>query len=113
MIIQLENGLIITQKINVMNDKIRELQRQIKEEESKIRKCKHIFGEPYYNPDSKLESYGYKTETQGSDVWSVPEGYRQVQVDRWVRQCSICGEEQHTNKMEKVVIKSENKPKFD
>lgn len=94
-----------------MNDKIRELQKQIQNEESKIRNCKHNFGQPYYDPETVKEPYGYRTVGQGSDVWSEPMGYRDVKKDRWTRKCSSCGFEQHTNKQEPVI--KEFKPKFD
>lgn len=93
-----------------MNDKIRALQAQISEEEEKIRKCPHDFGEAYFNPETVREPHGYKMITQGSDVWGEPEGYHDVQKDRWTRKCNICGVEQHTNKTEPIVTGS--KPKF-
>lgn len=93
-----------------MNDKIKDLQRQIEDEKRKISKCKHIFGTPFSNPDKKMEAYGYKMVAQGSDVWHEPQGYKEVSVPRWTRICSECGYEEHTNKTEPII--TGNKPKF-
>lgn len=93
-----------------MNSKIKELQDQIRLEEAKIQNCKHTFADPFYNPETVRESYGYKVVGQGSDVWTEPEGYHDVKKDRWTRICTICGHEQHTNKQEPII--SGHQPKF-
>lgn len=79
-----------------MNEKIRNLQKEIEEEKSKIARCKHVFEKPFSNPEKIMEQYGYKLVAQGSDVWGEPEGYRPTIVPRWTRRCSICGFEEHT-----------------
>lgn len=94
-----------------MNNKIKELQKQISEEQDKIRKCKHIFDKVFYNPETVRKPYGYKTVAQGSDVWMEPQGYHDVEESRWTRICKICGYEQHTNKQEPIIVGTE--PKFD
>ncbi len=93
-----------------MNDKIKELQAQIKAEEAKIRNCSHTFGEPYYNPETVVEPYGFKTVGQGSDVWTEPQGYHEVSKKRWSRKCQKCGNEEHTYKQEAVI--TDYKPSF-
>lgn len=79
-----------------MNDKIRDLHRQIAEEKRKISNCKHEFGKPFSNPETKQEGYGYRMVGQGSDVWGEYVGYRPVEVPRWTRVCELCGHEEHT-----------------
>lgn len=93
-----------------MNDKIKELQAQIKAEEVKIRNCNHAYGEAVYNPEIVVEPYGYKTVGQGSDVWTEPQGFHEVSKQRWSRKCSKCGNEQFTYKQEAVAI--DYKPSF-
>lgn len=93
-----------------MNDKIRDLQRQIEADQSKISNCKHTWCEAYYDPETTKEPYGYRTEKQGSDVWGMPEGYRDVTKDRWSRKCTKCGHVEHTYTQEAVI--KEYKPKF-
>ena len=89
---------------------IRRLQDQIVAEKKKISNCIHDYNEPFFNPDTIREAYGYNMVGHGSDVWYEPQGYRDVKVDRWTRVCKICGNSQHTNKLEPVI--KEYKPKF-
>lgn len=93
-----------------MNENIQRLQQQIQAEESKIRNCDHLFGDPFYNPETIKEPYGFKTVAMGSDVWTEPEGYRDVEKDRWTRVCSKCGYEQHTTEKEPII--NGYQPKF-
>lgn len=86
-----------------MNDRIRQLQEEIKKEQNRMAKCYHNFGEPFYNPEIVKEPYGCKITHQGSDMWCDPEGYRDVQKKRWTRVCSYCGKEEHTNKQKPVI----------
>lgn len=86
-----------------MNDKIRNLQKQIETEITKIGNCSHKFGKPFSNPDSKLVPCGTRTVGQGSDVWIEPTGYETVQIPRWTRICTLCGGEEHTNKQKPIV----------
>lgn len=65
--------------------------------------CIHDYNEPFFNPDTIREAYGYNMVGHGSDVWYEPQGYRDVKVDRWTRVCKICGNSQHTNKLEPVI----------
>jgi hypothetical protein len=99
-----------------MNDKIKELQKQIELEKSKMANCNHTFGKPFYNPDTKKEGYGSVQDGAGSDPhWSF-EGYHDVEVPRWTRKCE-CGFEEHTYKRKDIVVGSEpdfnEKPTFD
>jgi hypothetical protein len=96
-----------------MNQKILDLQKQIAAEQAKIAACKHDFGKVEYDPYLTTESYGYKLEGHGSDVYGVPEGYRPVTKDRWKRVCTICGYIQYTEKKECTIICSSENPKFD
>lgn len=94
-----------------MNDRIRELQEQIAREKDMITNCSHDYGEPFSNPEKVREPYGIKTVGRGSDIWSEPEGYRDVEKPRWTRICRKCGNEQHTTKQKPIV--SDYKPDFD
>lgn len=86
-----------------MNDKIKMLQEQIEAEKRKIANCKHVFDKPFYNAETIKEPYGHKMVAQGSDVWYEPQGYHDVKKDRWTRKCTICGCEQHTDKLKPIV----------
>ena len=93
-----------------MNDRIRDLQREIEREQSNIDNCNHSWGKPYSNPETKREPYGYKLVGHGSDVSYESEGYRDVNVPRWTRDCTICGHSEHTHSTEAVI--KEHRPKF-
>lgn len=94
-----------------MNDKIRDLQKQIEAEKEKVANCKHDFDLAFFNPETITVPYGSKMEAQGSDVWFAPEGYRNEQRNRWTRRCKICGFEQHTYKQKPIVVGQE--PSFE
>jgi hypothetical protein len=53
--------------------------------------CRHEWSEPVYDPETVTEPYGTKFVAQGSDHWSEPEGYHQVQKPRWRKDCAKCG----------------------
>lgn len=91
-------------------EKIAELQAQIKQHEQAMQNCRHDFKDPIYDPETTREPYGYKMQAQGSDVWSVPEGYKDVQKDRWSRECKICGKKEYTYDQEPII--TGRKPKF-
>lgn len=93
-----------------MNDRIKELQDLIKQEENKIAYCKHDFDKAFYNPETKKEISSYKTIRQGVDSWGIPDGWRDVKVDRWSRKCKLCGNIEHTYTKEAVI--SSYEPKF-
>lgn len=86
-----------------MNDKIKDLQRQIEEERRKIANCKHDFNKSFYNPETVKEVSSYKMVAQGSDVWSEPDSYKETQKPRWTRKCKHCGLEQHTYKQSPII----------
>jgi ribosomal protein L37AE/L43A len=94
-----------------MNDRIRDLEKQLEEERKRIRNCKHIFAKPYYNPDTIMEGYGSKQVGAGSDPYWEFEGYRPVENPRWTRKCTICGFEQHTRIQKQIIIGQE--PNFE
>jgi len=96
-----------------MNEKIRDLQKQIESEEKKISNCDHNWGKSFSNPDTKLEPYGLKTVGRGSDVWTEAEGYRDVEVPRWTRVCTICEHEDHAYKQKPIIINKGLEPDFD
>lgn len=58
--------------------------------------CNHQWGKVEYDPEIKSEPYGCRIEKQGVDVWSVPEGYRDVEYKRWSRTCTKCGKIEYT-----------------
>ncbi len=93
-----------------MNSRIKELQKQIKLEEDKIRNCKHNFNDPIYDPETISEGYGFVQDGAGSDPHWGYSGYRDIQKDRWSRKCKICEYKQFTYKQEPVI--SSYKPKF-
>lgn len=90
-----------------MNEKIRKLLQEVEAQKEIMDKCKHSFNYPFYNPENSMEAYGTKMVAMGSDVWWEPEGYRQVQKDRWTRVCSKCGFEQHTDKQKPIITGQE------
>jgi len=86
-----------------MNDKIKELQKQIEAEQRKIANCKHEWGEVFSNPEIVKEGYGSVQDGAGSDPhWSY-EGYRDVEKPRWTRKCNLCGTEEHTCKQKPII----------
>jgi len=91
-------------------DRIRDAREAIRQAEEEIRRCQHTPGEPFYNPEKKMEGYGLKTVGQGSDVWSEYTGYQEVLVPRWTRRCTKCGNEEHTYEQEPIVVGQQ--PKF-
>ncbi|MFA6569684.1 MAG: hypothetical protein WCT77_00400 [Bacteroidota bacterium] len=95
-----------------MNDreKIEQLKREIAQSESKMANCKHDFATPIYDAETVKEGYGSVQDGAGSDPhWSYA-GYRDVQKDRWSRECKICGKKEYTYKQEPVIKNYE--PKF-
>ena len=86
-----------------MNDKIRDLQKQIETEKTKMSRCNHDFDKPFSNPEDKLEPYGCQTIARGGDVWHEPEGFRHVDVPRWTRKCKLCGFEEHAYSQKPIV----------
>jgi hypothetical protein len=67
--------------------------RALKQEQSN---CAHEWGDSKYDPEIKREPYGQEMVTQGSDVWWVPQGYRDVEHKRWSRTCKKCGKVEYT-----------------
>ena len=93
-----------------MNNKIKELQREIDTERSRIQNCKHDFGKVCFDPETIMEGYGSVQDGAGSDPhWSY-EGYRPTEKNRWSRKCKICGNTECTYKQEPIIKGYE--PKF-
>ena len=86
-----------------MNDRIKEVQKQIDIEKAKIANCKHDFSSPIFNPETVREPDGYTLIGHGSDVFYEPDGYHNVTKSRWTRQCKICGVEEHTYKQKSII----------
>lgn len=85
-----------------MNDKIKELQKQIEVEKEKMRNCSHTFGKVFYNPEKTKEWVFTHYSGHGSDPF--PEGYyKDKEIPRWTRICSECGQEEHTYKQKPIV----------
>lgn len=86
----------------------REKQEQLRKElalsEERMRNCKHVdFTKPIYDPETVKEGYGSVQDGAGSDPhWSY-EGYRDVQKDRWSRECKMCGKKEYTYKKEPII----------
>lgn len=74
----------------------REYERKLSALRAEQNRCSHEWGEVKYDPEIKKVPYGYKTITQGSDVWGEPEGYRDVEHKRWSRTCKKCGKVEYT-----------------
>ena len=90
--------------------KIEQLKKEVSQLEKQIANCHHEYAKAIYDPEQVRESYGYKIVGQGSDVWSEPEGYRDVTKERWSRECIHCGKKQYTYDQEPIV--TGYKPKF-
>jgi len=86
----------------------REYERKLSVLHSEQSRCQHEWEETKYDPEIKSEPYGCKVVGHGSDIWPEPEGYRDVEHDRWSRTCKKCGKVEYTK--EKKAIKYE--PKF-
>jgi hypothetical protein len=92
------------------SENIEQLKKQLAEAERRIQNCKHVFNKPVFDPETVKEGYGSVQDGAGSDPhWSYA-GYRDVQKDRWSRECSICGKKEYTYKQEPVITNYE--PKF-
>jgi hypothetical protein len=70
--------------------------------------CHHEWGETKYDPEIKSEPADFELVHQGSDCWSRPTRYRDVEYPRWSRTCKKCGKVEYTK--EQVAVKYE--PKF-
>ncbi len=91
-------------------ERIQQLQQEIENAKSRISKCQHIFKDAIFDPETVKEGYGSVQDGAGSDPhWSY-EGYRDVQKDRWSRECEKCGKKEYTYSQEPVIVG--HKPKF-
>lgn len=94
-----------------MNDRIKELQREIEAEKHKISNCNHKWGEPYENKYTTREPYGTKMVRMGVDIWYEPTGYHDVNHTRWAIKCKSCGTIKYTDKTKPIIKGFE--PDFD
>jgi len=87
-----------------MNDKIRNLEREIELEKEKMNHCDHVWNKPYSNPETIQEEYFTGNyENHGVHHWPIT-SYRDKVIPRWTRVCEKCGKEEHTYN-EKPIIK--------
>jgi len=86
-----------------MNDKIRDLQKQIEDEKQKISRCKHDFDKAFSNPEDIIVPYGSRMVKHGSDIWYESEGFKHVDKPRWTRKCKLCGFEEHAYSQKPIV----------
>lgn len=95
-----------------MNHKkrIEELQAEIKQHQKAIDNCKHEWKDSIYDPETVKAPYGSRQVGKGSDPWWEPGGYRDVQKDRYSRECKHCGKKEYTYTQEPIV--TGRKPKF-
>lgn len=84
-------------------DRIKELQHQIEAEQYKIANCEHTYCKPYFNSETVKEGYGRVQVGRGSDPWWDYAGYRDVEVDRWTKKCTLCGHEVHTKNTKPII----------
>jgi len=92
------------------SNKILELKRQIDLEQRNINNCSHNFKDAVFDPETVKEGYGSVQDGAGSDPHWGYAGYRDVQKDRWSRECNNCGFKQYTYIKEPIV--SAFRPKF-
>ena len=93
-----------------MNDRIKELQREIDAERTRMSNCSHDFGKVKFDPEIVMLGYGSVQDGAGSDPhWSY-EGYIPTEKNRWSRKCKICGKTEYTYKKEPIITGYE--PKF-
>lgn len=92
------------------NEKIAQLQAEIAQHQKAMENCKHDWKDAVYDPETVKEPYGSRQVGKGSDPWWEPEGYRDIQKDRWSRECKCCGKKEYTYTQETVEVKK--KPKF-
>jgi len=94
-----------------MNDKIKELQREIERERSLINNCDHEFGVVFFDPETISVGYGSVQDGAGSDPHWGYEGYRDELKNRWTKKCIKCGFEKHTYKKKPII--NDYEPDFD
>ena len=83
---------------------IEQLQRQLSVLKAIQSNCKHDWNAAIYDAETVKEGYGSVQDGAGSDPhWSYA-GYREVQKDRWSRQCKLCGHKQYTYKQEPITV---------
>ena len=86
------------------------LQKEIEESRSRMSNCKHEFLDPIYDSDTVLQPYGSVQDGAGSDPHWSPAGYKKVKIDRWSRECKLCGHKEFIHKQE--IVRSDYAPKF-
>lgn len=91
------------------SNRLDDLRKALRDEEERIRKCNHSFGEAYYNPETTKE-LTYKMVAHGSDIGYDIDGSKEVTKDRWSRKCLVCGLVDHAYNKKPVI--SEYIPDF-
>lgn len=86
------------------------LLRELENSRNIMHDCNHVFNKPIYDSETIQEGYGSVQDGAGSDPhWSYA-GYKDVEKDRWSRECKLCGFKEYTYKREPVIKSYE--PKF-
>lgn len=101
--------------VRSLKERIERLAKELQEATSTLdgiqRRCRHVWGEPKYNPivTEAGSSPGDPEGTMGVDR-QLPCSWPRTERPRWTRRCQICELEQHTERSEPVVTK--NRPIF-
>jgi hypothetical protein len=90
----------------MLQNRINELEQQLKNLKTGQRNCGHVFGEPY---DSKEEYLTGQYETHGIHHWPIT-AWKDVRKNRWTRRCTKCGFDEHTEILK--TVKVEQAPDF-
>lgn len=88
----------------LIQQQIRDLERQITLLKLKQKDCIHEWTAPYYNPESIRVQHIVpgQYEGRGSSIWPVTR-WETTQKARWTRHCVHCGFEQHTYKQAPII----------
>lgn len=88
---------------------IENLQREMERLKNVQKNCQHVWGKVVSDPDVEKEFVYTHMGGRGSDPY--PEGYyKDKDVPRWSRTCTVCGVKEYTKTLETVEVKKE--PKF-
>ena len=89
----------------MLQNRIYELEQQLKNLKVEQGRCAHTFADPFFNPyDSKEEYFtGQYDETQGIHHWPIT-AWKDVRKNRWTRRCTKCGFEEHTESLKTVKV---------
>lgn len=97
-----------------MNDRLHNLEIEYQRKKHQIEKeqfsCNHCWSQPQYDPEIQKKPTGYEIVAQGSDIYTIPCQYSNVQVPRWSRVCKKCGKVEYTYTTQPIIVGHE--PKF-